>query len=178
MLKINYIGEFNPFDWEAFRCPVCGKSEFESVSHTGVFCVSCEVQFRVRYTCGDSGCVVDCFINPMPAGGSIYAPLWKCDDCGAKTAILDWQEHVCSVDHTHTKLSRIKRVHGVWTIPKNFPSYFYLILKRGDYCSGWIRGNSSDLSSLDYPTQEEWDKFQKEHLTKKKGESDGVDKFE
>ena len=177
MLKINYIGEFNPFDWEAFRCPVCGQNEFESISNTGVFCAHCEAQFRVRHTCGDPGCVVDCFVNPMPVGGSIYAPLWKCDDCGAKTAIFDWQEHVCPANHTHTKLSRIKYTSREWTIPEGFPPYFYLILKRGDYCSGWIKGNSPDLSSLDYPTQEEWDKFQKEHLTKKKGESDGLDKF-
>jgi len=158
MLKINYIGEFNPFDWDAFRCPVCRKSQFESISHTGVFCGNCNAQFKVRCTGGDPGCVVDCLICPPLTRDSIYAPLWKCEECGAETALFEWQEQVCPSDQRHTKLRRVEHVSKVWEIPDGFPPYFYLILKRGEYCSGWLRGN--DCKSLNYPTQEEWDEFQ------------------
>lgn len=166
MLKINYIGAFNPFDWEAFSCPVCGGKEFESLSHSGVFCSTCDAQFRVRYTCGDPGCVVDCFVDPIPSGGSISAPAWECEECGAKVSLFDWQEHVCPVDKTHTKLRRIEHILGMWKVPKDYPTYFYLILKRGDYCSGWIWGNN--LESLDHPSQEEWDEFQEKNINRRK----------
>ena len=157
MLKVSYIGGFNPFDWEFFHCPVCKGNEFVSVSHTGVFCDKCHAQFSVRSTCGDAGCVVDCYINPMPSGGDIFAPLWRCEECGEETALFEWQEQVCP-SNIHTKLRRVEHISRKWNRPKNFPDYFYLILKLGDYCSGWIRGN--DYEPLDYPTQEEWDKFQ------------------
>jgi len=161
MLKVTYIGGFNPFDWESLICPVCGGNEYESISHTDVFCKQCNAQFVVRHTCGDPGCVVDCFLSPMPSGGDIYAPLWKCDDCGAEVTLFEWQEQVCPSNENHKKLHRVEHVLKVWKIPKDFPPYFYLILKRGDYCSGWISVNNFD--SLDYPTQEEWDKFQVEN---------------
>ena len=44
--------------------------------------------------------------------------------------------------------------------PDGLPEYYYLILKIGDDCSGWLNPEEG-CQSLGFPTQEEWDAFQK-----------------
>lgn len=91
--KVNYTGGFNPFDWEDLRCPVCGASEFVSQDHASVFCARCFAEFEVRMTAGDPGCVVDCLVK------DVYAPEWKCTECGEKAAYFDWQTPACPKNH-------------------------------------------------------------------------------
>lgn len=158
-LKIEYIGGFNPFEWEAMRCPVCKRNNFISKSHGAIFCQSCFAQFSVRSTAGDPGCVVDCFINLLPLGGSILAPMWQCKDCGEKTSFFKWQKPTCPQNVYHT-MEPVDGIFKHWQLPPGYPEGFYLILKLGDYCSGWLKVPGTD--SVGFPKQKEWDQFQKE----------------
>ena len=153
---IEYTGGFNPFEWEALKCPVCRASEFISQDHAMVSCARCSAEFEVRMTAGDPGCVVDCFVK------DIYAPLWKCSECGEEAAFFDWQTPACRHHHTKHTMTRVEGISKLWKPPKNYPRSYYLILKLGDYCSGWLGDNWVKDSSqkLGFPNQEEWDKFQ------------------
>jgi len=156
-MKISLIGGFNPFDWEALRCPVCNENRFESINYASVYCSNCNAQFIVRDTGGDPGCVIDCHVDPISASGQICAPLWRCRDCDTKIALFEWQKPICPHDAKHT-LYKVERMFTSWKRPKEFPGYFYLILKHRDYCSSWMRGDNYE--HLDHPSQDEWDKFQ------------------
>jgi len=155
--KVTYTGGFNPFEWEALRCPVCGESEFASQDHTGVFCEVCYADFEVRATAGDPGCVVDCFTK------EVHAPVWECMDCGKEAGFFDWQKPLCPGNSRHTmkKASTGRLVKMPWKHPRGFPRSFYLVLKLGDYCSGWLNGRTCH-QYRNYPTQEKWDRFQEE----------------
>jgi len=46
------IGCFNPFEMEAFRCPVCQSEKFvELQPYGGVWCKGCNASFSVNGTC-------------------------------------------------------------------------------------------------------------------------------
>ena len=158
MFTVAYTGGFNPFEWEDLRCPVCGASDFVSQDHAMVFCDRCYADFRVRPTAGDPGCVVDCFVK------EVYAPMWECVDCGQQAAFFDWEDPICPVNSWHSmrKAHPDGLIRKVWKPPKGFPKSFYLILKLGDYCSGWLNGDNPPDCFCPYPTQEQWDKFQAE----------------
>ena len=63
--------------------------------------------------------------------------------------------------HTMRKADPEGLIRKAWKPPKGFPKGFYLILKLGDYCSGWLSGETCE-TFRPYPTQEQWDKFQAE----------------
>ena len=152
--EVVYIGGFNPFKWKDLRCPVCGASNFVSQDHAMVFCDRCYADFEVRMTAGDPGCVVDCLLK------EVYAPLWECVDCGQKEGFFDWQDPVCpgSSWHTMKKAHPDGLIRKLWKRPRGYPKRFCLILKLGDYCSGWLPENGG--KRLSHPTQEQWDSFQ------------------
>jgi rubredoxin len=154
--RLETIGGFNPFEWDALKCPVCGKNDFISLSHTAVYCDYCNARFVVRHTCGDPGCVVDCIVKEEHRG--IYAPKYECLTCDITFGSLDEQPK-CPNDPEH----RAERVMGIFTtlkLPEDFPEAYYLILKLGDYCSSWMESGNIG-NRLDHPTEEQWDEFQK-----------------
>jgi RNA polymerase subunit RPABC4/transcription elongation factor Spt4 len=155
-LKVEYIGGVNPFEWEAFICPVCRSNEFVSHAHAGVYCDCCGAKFSVRTTSGDPGCVVDCIIDPVE---SVFAPEYTCNGCQAKLGIFDFETKKCP-QCASEDLSRNKMMLREWSGIKDFPSAFYLILKTGDYCSGWLPNDHKDHSRLNFPSQEQWEAFQ------------------
>ncbi len=159
--RISYAGGFNPFEWEALRCPVCGSSEYVSQDYCVVYCVYCWAEFRVRHTAGDPGCVVDCFPN------EVYAPLWECEECSERAGFFDWQEPACPKSKSHS----MRKVEGLWKLwkhPNTYPTSFYLILKIGDYCSGWLAVphdlKKEPIRPIGHPTQEQWNRFQDRYL--------------
>lgn len=164
MLKIEFIGGFNPFMWDKFSCPVCDGKEFTSVSTSGVYCDCCNAKFRVRDTAGDPGCVVDCLVGVESERVYVYAPLWDCKECpgGFSHARFEWQDLTCPHNLNHGKMQRRERTSGRWTKPDKFPDYFYMILKTGDYCSGWLLsgGDMPSAKGRKGPTQKDWDAFQ------------------
>lgn len=155
--KITYTGGFNPFEWKELKCPVCGASEFVSNDHALVFCDRCFADFEVRMTAGDPGCVVDCFVKET------YAPLWECVECGKEIAFFDWQNPACP-ENTHHTMKRVDGIRKLWKRPEGYPESYYLILKLGDYCSGWLGADwAKDHSQrLGFPSQRQWDDFQNE----------------
>jgi len=51
-IETEVIGCFNPFEMEAFRCPVCASNKFvELKPHGGVWCNECNATFTVSDTC-------------------------------------------------------------------------------------------------------------------------------
>lgn len=164
MLKIEFIGGFNPFLWDKLTCPVCNGRNFTSVSMSGVYCDDCNCKFRVRDTAGDPGCVVDCFVGVESERVSVYAPLWECPHCkdSDRHARFDWQDLICPFNLNHGPMQRCKGTSGPWNRPDKFPDYFYLILKTGDYCSGWLLSGGDLPRAKDRkgPTQKEWEAFQ------------------
>ena len=156
--EIDLIGNFNPFEWDALKCPVCGKNKFVSLSHSAIYCDYCNARFSVRYTAGDPGCVIDCHV--MEENRCIDGPKFRCLDCDATFGSLD-EEPKCPEVPEHN----IERVNGIFTsvkLPDNYPERFCLILKIGDYCSSWGGCQyPDDPFKRDYPTQEEWNEFQK-----------------
>jgi hypothetical protein len=163
MLRIQFIGGFNPFAWPDFCCPLCEHREFTSLGHAGVYCDECNARFNVRDTAGDPGCVVDCFCT-REQGGFVYAPAYiceKCEDYPVRHGLFDWQEKTCRRNLNHGDMTRDKGVSVPWKV---LPQHerFYLILKTGDYCSGWLDGSSHTPKRLTRrgPTQEQWEAFQ------------------
>ena len=165
-LEISYTANFNPFEWDDLRCPICHKNHYVSIDHSAVYCDHCNAQFRVRMTAGDPGCVVDCLVKP---GGffrnTIYAPRWTCRKCGASAGFFDFEKPVCprarenGLDHLDHRM-----VRDDWIMTpidsSGLPEYYYLILKIGDYCSGWLDPEGEHPKGLSFPTQEEWEAFQ------------------
>ncbi len=158
------VGGFNPFEWEALKCPVCGGGNFISLDYAGVYCEQCNALFRTRYTGADPGVIVDCIIygagilNPK-----ILAPVYRCKKCGIEEPLFHmWEELKCS--YCGGDVEAVGRSEFVEKnkIESLFPEYFYLTLKIGEHCLGWIDPRKNLLKSLGFPTQEEWEKFQKE----------------
>jgi len=156
VFEVEMVGGFNPFEWDALKCPMCGGNKFGSLSHSAIYCDSCNARFEVRYTGGDPGCVIDCFVKEK--GTSIYAPSYRCVDCDMRFGSMDEEPKCpCGVDHT------VERREGVSTpiqLPDDHPERFCLVLKIGDYCSRWMPTNETGpLEYLDHPTQDEWDEY-------------------
>lgn len=152
--NVEFIGGFNPFEWEALRCPVCQKSDFVSHSHSVVYCDECGSRFQVRMTAGDPGCVIDCFIK----GVVIDAPAYMCQECHSKRALFDYEDKRCP----HCGSDDIERQRGLyrpWHKAADLPDGYYLILKTGDYCSGWMESGNC-ANKLNFPTQEDWENHQ------------------
>lgn len=163
--ELRWIGGFNPFEWLDLCCPVCQAKSFLSLSAATVSCDCCCAKFRVRHTAGDPGCVIDCFTE------GIYAPERDCR-CGVKRRRLyDFQvEHsimsacqTCGSWHswlpkpeygTSSRLTdeEIKRL--------GLASSYTLILKLGDYCSGWT-GSHPRPSEI---SQRSWDAWQESNF--------------
>lgn len=158
--KVSYTGGFNPFDWKDLKCPICGASKFFSNDHAVVFCGKCNSTFRVRPTAGDPGCVIDCFMDD-----NVYAPVWRCSICGEEATFMDWQTPACPKGHKERYImEKDEYLIGPWNPPKGFPKSYYLILKLGDYCSGWLGVNwvEDESQRLGFPGQKAWENFQKE----------------
>jgi len=171
MLEYESIAGFNPFEWEDLRCPICRGNNYVSIDHSAVYCAHCNVQFRVRMTAGDPGCVVDCLVRPGGLfGNTIYAPRWTCQRCGASEGFFDFEEPVCpwarknGLDHSDHRMIRDDHIMTPRDI-SSLPEHYYLILKIGDYCSGWLNPEGMRPRSLGFPTQEEWDTFQEKNRT-------------
>ena len=63
-LKTDPLSCIQPF-WH-IDCAVCGGDDFTELgAGGGVWCDTCNAEFRVRGTSGDPGCVVDCFIGDV-----------------------------------------------------------------------------------------------------------------
>ena len=63
-LKTDTISSIQPF-WH-IDCPVCGGDNFTELgAGGGVWCDTCNAEFRVRAPGGDAGCIVDCFIGDV-----------------------------------------------------------------------------------------------------------------
>ncbi len=153
--RVEQIGNFNPFEWQDMACPVCKGGDFTSCSHSAVYCDGCNAEFGVRYTAGDPGCVVDCRVEKS----EIIAPSWHCTQCDSKSGgYFEWEEPICSKNSGH-KMEHREGILSSWTGKMDAPPYYYLILKTGDYCSGWLPGNNPSRS-LGFPTQEQWEEFQ------------------
>lgn len=133
MLKIAWIGEFNPFAF--LSCPLCGRQEFVSLSLAGVWCDYCNTKFSVRHTAGDPGCVVDASTEYA------YGPVYECPACGYSKASL---EESCECP-SHKVPMIIKKGYMSALQLKPAPSY-YFILKTGDYASGWLHSLPGDVS--------------------------------
>ena len=153
--RVEQVGNFNPFEWPDMACPVCKGGDFSSCSHSAVYCDGCNAEFRVRRIGGDPGCVVDCLV----AESDIIAPSWHCTQCDSKSGgYFEWEEPICSKNSGH-KMERREGILSFWAGKQYAPPYYYLILKTGDYCSGWLNGLYSERR-LGFPTQEQWEKFQ------------------
>lgn len=162
MLSIDFEGGINPFDWPDFGCPLCGGNKFTSANHAAVYCDCCNARFQVRPTAGDPGCVVDCFTT-KEKGAYIHAPSMYCDKCNKGYGLFDWQDKVCPVDLNHGEMVREPSIYRSWVNPKNIEK-FYMILKLGDYCSGWLDGGKFDHWKIGSPTQKQWDAWQETAL--------------
>ena len=161
MLTLTHIGDINPFDWDAFRCPLCHGNQFTSIDHAGVYCDCCNARFVVRDTAGDPGCVVDCLCT-REQGGHVYAPAYRCktcdNGCGNDHGRFDHEDKTCPCNLNHGEMTRRHGISVPWNVPKTMER-FCLVLKLGDYCSGWMFGN--DIGNrVPGPTQAEWDEWQ------------------
>ena len=168
MLKVQFIDGINPFSWEHFRCPLCDGNEFISIGQAGVYCDECNAKFSVRDTAGDPGCVVDCFTTE-DRGAYVYAPAYQCETCNAgenplvckKHARLDWQDKVCPANEKHGPMTVIKGIRTCWKPHVKSLEYFYMILKLGDYCSGWLNSDSMKRGQKRKgPTESQWAAYQ------------------
>lgn len=165
-LKIEQIGGFNVFEWNAFKCPICQGNSFVSHDHSAVWCDGCNAKFQTRDTAGDPGVVIDCWIA-SDERAYVYAPSHECKCCGLKKGIFDWQDKTCTTEKCNGEImERELRISRPWTPPEGFGKRYCLILKNGDYCSGWgnveqgMRRHGETL----FPTQKEWDTFQEEMM--------------
>lgn len=160
MLTIQQIDGVSPFEWEAFSCPLCEGHNFTSIGHAAVYCDECNARFNVRDTAGDPGCVVDCFTT-KDRGAYVSAPVYECKQCDEndRHPLFDWQDKTCPNNLNHGPMVETSNC-GCWVPPKD-SEYFYMVLKLGDYCSGWLlSGGMSRRTDRRGPTQEEWDAFQ------------------
>lgn len=165
MLKVEKLGGFNVFDWPAFKCPLCQGSEFVSHDHSAIWCVGCNAKFQTRHTAGDPGVVVDCYVAEKQCNAFIYAPKHECKKCGVKKGLLDWQDKTCPKNMNHV-MEPVPNISLRWEVPDDMKdeqgeTRFCLVLKLGDYCSGWMKCWKS-MDHLKFPTQKEWDAFQEQ----------------
>lgn len=163
-LKVEHIGGFNVFDWEAFHCPLCNGKQFVSHDHSAIWCDDCNAKFQTRDTAGDPGVVVDCWIADRE-NAYVYAPSYKCSECDVSRGLFDWQDKTCPCNMNH-QMTRVERQSQRWIVPDDMKdkdtgtSRFCLVLKTGDYCSGWMKGWGGMSHHGKTPTQKEWDAFQ------------------
>lgn len=160
-LTIQQIGGFNPFEWDELKCPLCHGNKYTSLSHAGVYCDCCNARFVVRDTAGDPGCVIDCHLT-REQGAFIYAPSYCCpkcpgDDARTRHGLFDHEDKTCKLNLNHGAMVRESGISVPWKLPKGMERYC-LILKLGDYISGWMQSGSS--KRIDGPTQEQWDAYQ------------------
>lgn len=154
-LKTEWIGNFNPFNW--LTCPTCGKSDFTSLSGASVWCDACNTKFTVRHTAGDPGCVVDATTE------AAYGPTFVCETCTFVTASLEQ-----TVECPTCKAPMARRKGYSRALMENPPRQWYMVLKIGDYCSGWLlAGDKVDIETMhshpsckDKCLQETWNTFQ------------------
>lgn len=165
MLKIQLIDRINPFEWEHFRCPLCGSHDFTSVNHAGVYCDNCNCRFNVRDTAGDPGCVVDCYTT-QDQGGYTYAPCYECRQCDPEYpkqhGRFDWQDLTCPLNLNHGLMTRVESTSVPWDVPEGMER-FCLIMKLGDYISGWSWRKPWASVAEFSPTQKQWDAFCEAH---------------
>ena len=155
MLEIYREANLDIWEWEDLRCPYCGDNHFVSIDHSGVYCDTCNTKFSVRSTAGDPGCVIDVFPEKNNA---IYAPAYRCE-CGKKDAFFDYELPECPFCGKTPE--REEGILRAWKPPVKESAGFSLILKLGDYCSGWMCLHRDALNDrLSFPTQNEWDQFQ------------------
>jgi hypothetical protein len=155
-LTIEWIGNFNPFNF--IKCPLCGGKDFISLSTSGVWCSRCATSFSVRHTAGDPGCVVDALMTEDTMG-----PKYNCLKCEKSTASFA-ENPTCTVCG-----SIMEKDNGYWScFSEDQREKWYMILKIGDYCSGWIQSGGKTLeesyshpSCKDRTLQKKWDDFQK-----------------
>jgi hypothetical protein len=154
-LKIEWIGNFNPFQF--VTCPTCGGQEFTSMSMSSIWCDSCNTRFCVRYTAGDPGCVVDA--DSKDASG----PIFQCPECNLRRATL---EKSFDCPNCKTTMAAVPGYSGP-LLDEERREHF-MILKLGDYCSGWLKSGGSipkDMyahpSCKDETLQIKWEEFQK-----------------
>jgi hypothetical protein len=161
-LKIEQVGNFNVFSWDAFKCPICKCNNFTSLDHTSVWCDNCNAKFQTRYTGGDPGLVVDCWIASEERA-YVYAPSYQCEDCKMTRGFFDEQPKTCVCGSTKEMVRR-EGMSQPWNPPEGFGKRWCLVLKLGDYCSGWSNVDDGKgfrkATDANYPTQEEWDAYQ------------------
>jgi len=159
-LKIEQIGGFNVFEWDAFKCPICKGGKFVSHDHSAVWCDGCNAKFQTRDTAGDPGVVVDCWIA-SDERAYVYAPLYECDKCKVERGLFEWQDKTCPSNMNH-QMERVESTSVPWNAPEGFGKRYCLILKLGDYCSGWsnVEQAMRQVGDEKMPTQVEWDLYQ------------------
>lgn len=192
MLTIEYIGDFNPFEWDDLRCPICMGNKYTSLSHSSIYCDECNAKFTVRNTAGDPGCVIDCYLS------RVHLRNYDCPKCeisgiGINTYKLGDTEPRCITcgtplkENSRYKYTEYKNIqYDKKKFPCGPPISYYLVLKIGDYCSGWLPGavldetkenfvyvtrNYHNTFKLPYPTQKQWDEYLTNTLYKKWSET-------
>jgi hypothetical protein len=132
-LKSDPISSIQPF-WH-IDCPVCGGDDFTELgTGGGVWCDTCNAEFRVRGTSGDAGCVVDCFIGDV------------CNTLKLDGTKLAWRKALSQLGAYRNDLHRKPKI------------YAYRIMKepdcRGTYCTddrGWIASLHGRVLAADIP---------------------------
>jgi len=159
--SLHLIGGFNPFEWDDLFCPICKGKDFTSMSHAGVHCDNCNALFVVRDTTGDPGLVIDCHAE------NVRAPVWRCsnEDCYGNMA--SFEPAICPLNLNHGTMERYSGITTKWNA-KPEERHRMLILKVGDYCSGWTRAGNGECN----PTQTQWDAYQEKMQIK--GESHDI----
>lgn len=153
-LSIEWIGNFDPFNFLA--CPICAGKHFTSLSAGSIWCDKCNTRFSVRHTAGDPGCVVDADTKDA------YGQTFECPTCSLKRATL-METLLCP--HCKTLMEAVPGYSGPLSDAER-PNY-YLILKTGDYCSGWLKSGEpykdmySHPSCKDATLQSGWEEFQR-----------------
>lgn len=69
-LLLHEVSSDAPF--QIIECPLCGSTEFTTITFSSVWCNNCNCRFDVRYTAGDPGFVVDCTWEHMVFSQSRY----------------------------------------------------------------------------------------------------------
>jgi len=146
MLKIQHISKFNPFEWEDFRCPNCGKNEFTSLDCAAVWCDNCNARFETSSMCED-GVVVHCLNDKS------WGQKFKCWDC---KAVFGSFEDTPMCPNCNSK--ELEICQGYVRDMQNVPDYS-LLLKFGDTCRGWSTVEYP-WKYKNFPTKEQWEKFQ------------------
>jgi hypothetical protein len=157
-LQHHHEGNVNPFACKNFHCPLCASHDFTSQDFGAVYCDGCGARFSVRPTAGDPGCVVDCFATPADHA-HVWAPVFECKQCTHGTdrhVRFPWQDLTCPLNLNHGTMTQINQ-EATWTPPTKALEKFYIILKTGDYCSGWLNGNCVREGGHNQgPTQLQW----------------------